>query len=172
MKLIVGLGNPGNQYNFTRHNYGFLALDFYAKVKGLTWQRDKFGATWLKDGDRILLKPQVFYNESGLPVANFAQYFKVSPSDILVICDDFELPFGKIRYRAHGSSGGNNGLKSLIRELKTEDFPRLRLGTANTALHQQISDVDFVLGHFSADEKSALPELLTQITAEIDKFSR
>lgn len=170
MKLIVGLGNPGNEYNFTRHNYGFLALDFYAKVKNLTWQKEKLGALWLKDGDRILLKPQTFYNESGIAVANFARFYKIDPNDIFVICDDFELPFGKIRYRAHGSSGGNNGLKSITKELKTEGFPRLRLGTANELLHHKISDVDFVLGHFNAAEKSTLPDILRQVTTEIDKF--
>lgn len=170
MKLIVGLGNPGNEYNFTRHNYGFLALDFYTKVKGLTWQKEKLGAIWLKDGDRIFLKPQTFYNDSGVAVANFARFYKINSSDIFVICDDFEIPFGKIRYRAHGSSGGNNGLKSITKELKTEDFPRLRLGTANELLHNKISDIDFVLGHFTATEKSALPDILTQVVAEVDKF--
>jgi len=170
MKLIVGLGNPGNEYNFTRHNYGFLALDFYAKIHQLNWQKEKFSALWLKDSDRIFIKPQTFYNDSGLAVANFARFYKIAPSDILVICDDFELPFGKIRYREHGSSGGNNGLKSITKELKTELFPRLRLGTANELLHKQISDIDFVLGRFTTAEKSALPDLLTQVALKIDQF--
>lgn len=171
MKLIVGLGNPGNEYNFTRHNFGFLALDFYATVHHLNWQKPKNSALWLKDGDRIFLKPQTFYNDSGLAVANFARFYKVNPADILVICDDFDLIFGQIRYREHGSSGGNNGLKSIIQHLKTENFPRLRLGTNNPEVRQKIGDIDFVLGHFTASEKAALPALLQTICSRIDDFS-
>lgn len=171
MKLIIGLGNPGNEYNFTRHNYGFLALDFYAKTHQLTWQKPKFGALWVKTGDRIFVKPQTFYNDSGLAVAAFARFYKVNPADILIICDDFELEFGKNRYRKHGSAGTNNGLKSVTSHLKTELFPRLRLGTGNDQLRHQIGDVDFVLGHFTATEKEQLPALLTAISAKIDELT-
>ncbi len=171
MKLIVGLGNPGPEYNFTRHNYGFLALDFYAKVHHLTWQKPKFGALWLKDGDRIFIKPQDFYNNSGTATSAFLRFYKLSPQDLLVICDDFDLEFGKLRYREHGSSGGNNGLKSISQHLKTENFPRLRLGTGNPAVRQQLGDIDFVLGHFTAPEKDQLPTLLQQISAKIDDFT-
>lgn len=166
--MIVGLGNPGNEYNFTRHNFGFLALDFYAKVRGLNWEKPKLGAIWLKDGERILVKPQDFYNNAGVPVANFMRYYKMVPADVLVVCDDFDLEFGKIRYREHGSSGGNNGLKSVAQYLKTEDFPRLRIGTNNTAVRKQVGDVDFVLGHFTAEEKEALPGILQQVCREIE----
>lgn len=169
MKLIAGLGNPGNEYNFTRHNYGFLALDFYAKIHQLTWQKPKFSALWCKNGDRIFIKPQDFYNNSGVAIAAFARFYKIPPQDILVVCDDFELDFNKIRYREHGSSGGNNGLKSAIAELKTEAFPRLRLGTNNPALRSKIGDIDFVLGHFTAEEKAQLPDLLQKICTEIDE---
>lgn len=171
MKLIVGLGNPGNEYNFTRHNYGFLALDFYAKINHLTWQKEKHGALWLKDGERILIKPQTFYNDSGLAVANFARFYKLKSTDILVVCDDFELPFGTLRYREHGSAGTNNGLKSVTQALKSENFPRLRLGTGNDELRKQIGDVDFVLGHFTGAEKEALPAILTKISQKIDEIS-
>lgn len=171
MKLIVGLGNPGNEYNFTRHNYGFLALDFYAKVKNLTWQKEKHGAIWLKDGERIFIKPQTFYNESGIAVASFARFYKLKPEEVLVICDDFELPFGTIRYREHGSAGTNNGLKSITKELKSEHFPRLRLGTGNDELRKKIGDVDFVLGHFTGTEKEALPAILAKISQKIDELA-
>lgn len=170
MKLIVGLGNPGPEYNFTRHNFGFLALDFYAKVKNLTWQKPKFHAIWLKDGDKIFIKPQTFYNDSGRAVAEFANFYKIPLEDILVICDDFNLPFDSFRYRTKGSSGGNNGLKSISEYLHTTDFPRLRLGTGNDALRQKLGDVDFVLSRFTPEENSALPTLLTKITQEIDKL--
>lgn len=169
MKLIVGLGNPGSEYNFTRHNFGFLALDFYAKVKGLGWEKPKLGAIWLKDGERIFVKPQDFYNNSGVPAANFMRYYKIAPEDVLVICDDFDMEFGKIRYREHGSSGGNNGLKSLTHELKTEMFPRLRIGTNNAEVRKRLGDMEFVLGHFTAEEKERLPEILQRVVREIDR---
>ncbi len=169
MKLIAGLGNPGNEYNFTRHNYGFLALDFYATVKHLTWQKPKFGALWLKDDDHIFIKPQDFYNNSGVSVAAFLRFYKLSPADLLIVCDDFDLEFGQIRYREHGSSAGNNGLKSIAQHLKTTDFPRLRLGTNNASVRQQLGDIDFVLGHFTKTEKDQLPQILTQVIAKIDQ---
>ncbi len=169
MQLIVGLGNPGHEYNFTRHNFGFLALDFYMKIHNLTWQKPKFGAIWCKSGDHIFLKPQDFYNNSGVPVQAFAHFYKVPPSNILAVCDDFDLNFGQIRFRTHGSSGGNNGLKSLTQHLGTADFPRLRLGTNNPPVRAQLGDVDFVLGHFTAEEKSALPDLLQSISQTIDQ---
>lgn len=170
MKLIVGLGNPGNEYNFTRHNFGFLSLDFYAKIHHLEWQKPKLGALWVRSGDAFLIKPQDFYNNSGVAIQAFAQYYKIPLANILIICDDFNLPFGQIRYRAKGSAGGNNGLKSTISHLNSQDFPRLRLGTGNPTVQQRLGDVDFVLGHFTASEKSALPDLLTHVSTEIDKF--
>ena len=171
MKIIVGLGNPGNQYNFTRHNFGFLALDFYAKVKGLDWEaKPKFDALWLKDGDTLFIKPQTFYNDSGRAVQQFAHFYKVPTSDILVVCDDFSLEFGKLRSREHGSDGGNNGLKSIAEQLSTSDFPRLRLGTANDPLRRKIGDTDFVLGRFTEEERAKLPEILPAVISRIDEF--
>ena len=163
MQLIVGLGNPGPEYNLTRHNFGFLALDFYAKIHHLDWQKPKFGAIWLKDGQNLLIKPQDFYNNSGQSVQAFLHFYKLTPENLLVLCDDFDLPFGTIRYRLKGSSGGNNGLKSITSHLKTTDFPRLRLGTGNPELRQKLGDIDFVLGHFTADEKAKLPSILSSI---------
>lgn len=170
MKLVVGLGNPGNEYNFTRHNFGFLALDFYTKIKGLTWQKPKNNAIWLKSGDTIFLKPQDFYNNSGLPVQNFAHFYKIASTDILVVCDDFDLNFGQLRFRAHGSSGGNNGLKSITRNLQTEEFPRLRLGTGNPAVRQQLGDIDFVLSKFTSSEHEKLPGILRETCTKIDTW--
>ena len=191
MKLLVGLGNPGNSYTFTRHNFGFLALDFYCKINNLEWEkRPKFNAVWLRatasassaksssapshsnalntrTSDTIFLKPQGFYNTSGLPVRDFAKFYKIPPEDILVICDDFNLPFGEIRYRKNGSAGGNNGLKSIAAELKTDQFPRLRLGTGNSELRQKLGDTDFVLGKFTPDEKAKLPEILRTVSQRL-----
>lgn len=170
MQLIVGLGNPESKYNFTRHNFGFLALDFYAKIHHLEWQKPKMGAIWCKDGQRIFIKPQNYYNNSGQAVQAFLHFYKLTPADILVVCDDFDLNFGTLRYRAKGSSAGNNGLNSITEYLKTSDFPRLRIGT-NAAIRQQVGDIDFVLGKFTPEEKAELPAILTEIAQKIDEFS-
>lgn len=171
MKLVVGLGNPETRYNFTRHNSGFLALDFYFKIKGLTWNaKPKYGAIYAREGDVIFIKPQDYYNESGRSVTEFAKFYKIKPANILVICDDFTMEFGKIRYRASGSAGGNNGLKSIISALKTEDFPRLRLGTGNDELRTKIGDTDFVLSKFTPEEKAKLPEILSTLSTRLDEY--
>ena len=171
MKLIVGLGNPGNEYNFTRHNSGFLALDFYAKIKGLDWEKHpKFGAIYLREGDRIFIKPQGFYNTSGVPVKAFLNFYKISLEDLLIICDDFNLDFGKIRQREKGSAGGNNGLKSIIKELNTDEFPRLRIGTGNDELRKKLGDMDFVLSRFTPEEKAELPKILKEASDKIENM--
>lgn len=172
MKLIVGFGNPETKYNFTRHNFGFLALDFYAKIKGYEWEKtEKFDAIWFKTKDAIFIKPQTYYNEVGHSIQAFSHFYKIAPKDILVICDDFNLAFGKLRLRESGSAGGNNGLKSTIRELNTDQFPRLRLGTGNLELRQKLGDTDFVLGKFTATEKSELPSILKEVAGHLDNLS-
>ena len=171
MKLVVGLGNPGNEYNFTRHNFGFLALDFYLKRNNATWtEKPRLGAIFCKIGNVLFIKPQDFYNLSGQAVAAYARYYKIPTSDILVICDNFDLSFGKIRYRSSGVAGGNNGLKSVDKELSTSDYPRLRLGTENHEVRSKIGDVDFVLSKFTPEEKAELPEILSEVCNKIDEF--
>lgn len=171
MKLVIGLGNPGSQYNFTRHNFGFLALDFYFKRYDLSWGgKPRYGALWGRRGDIVFIKPQDFYNESGRSVREFMRLYKISVSDILVICDDFNLEFGKIRYRAKGSAGGNNGLKSIISALRTDEFARLRLGTGNDDLRKKMGDTDFVLSKFTPEEKQKLPETLIEVVDKIDEI--
>ena len=170
MKLVVGLGNPENKYNWTRHNTGFLVLDFYFKLHGLEWSaKPRLGALYGRMGDVILIKPQDFYNESGRAVREYMRYYKIDLADVLVVCDDFNLDFGKVRYRRSGSAGGNNGLKSIIAELGTEEFVRLRVGTGNNELRGKMGDVDFVLSKFTSEEKAALPEVLREIVEKIDQ---
>ncbi len=170
MKLVVGFGNPESKYNFTRHNFGFLTLDFYAKIKDLQWEQNpKFNAIWLKSDDVIFIKPQTYYNEVGSSIQAFAHFYKIEPADILVVCDDFNLDFGELRYRKNGSAGGNNGLKSTISALNTTDFPRLRLGT-DSSLRQKYGDTDFVLGKFTPEEKEKLPEILRATCDRIDSL--
>lgn len=180
MKLIVGLGNPGTKFAFTRHNVGFLTLDFYLKLHGGSWsEKPRFSAIFseIEDvsgtggSDKVFfIKPQDFYNLSGKAVASWMRYYKVDPSDILVICDNFDLEFGKIRYRSSGLAGGNNGLKSIDQELGGSDYPRLRIGTENTLIKNKIGAMDFVLGKFTPDEKLRLPEILREACEKIDEF--
>lgn len=173
MKLIVGLGNPGNQYNFTRHNVGFLTLDFFFKVHKLSWnEKPRFGAIWGRNGDTLFIKPQEFYNETGKVVAEYMRYYKIPTSDILVICDNFDLEFGKVRCRGAGAAGGNNGLKSLDAALKTTDYPRIRVGTGNDELRKRMGDIDFVLSKFTPEEKAKLLEILNDVMGKIEDFLR
>lgn len=168
-RLVVGLGNPGAQYNFTRHNFGFLALDFYAKIKGWSWgPHTKHGAIWAKQGDYIFVKPQTFYNDSGLSVRDFAKFYKIPPENILVICDDFNLDFGHLRYRETGTAGGNNGLKSTILHLGTDKFPRLRLGSNNASERKKLGDTNFVLSKFTNEEQQKLPSILKKAADRLD----
>ncbi len=171
MNLIVGLGNPGTEYNFTRHNSGFLALDFYLKTHQLNWEKaPKFNAIYTRTGNTFLIKPQTFYNNSGKAVKAFVNFYKIPLENILIICDNFDLEFGKFRHHKKGTAGGNNGLKSITAELSTDNYPRLRIGTANDELRKKIGDVNFVLSKFTSEEKTKLPEILNQISAEIDKL--
>lgn len=186
MKLIVGLGNPGDRYNFTRHNTGFLALDFYLKRCGGTWsEKPRLGALFCEiegvlggssaasEGEKVvLIKPQDFYNLSGVAVAQWARYYKIATSDILVICDNFDLEFGKVRYRETGVAGGNNGLKSVDKELSTSDYARIRVGTKNDEILSRVGAVDFVLSRFTPEEKEKLPLVLTEVCQKIDDFIR
>lgn len=169
MKLVVGLGNPETKYNWTRHNTGFLVLDYYFKVKGLKWSdKPRLGAVWAKDGEVVCIKPQDYYNLSGRAVREYMRYYKIKLDDVVVICDDFNLEFGKLRYRAAGSAGGNNGLKSIIAEVGSEDFARIRVGTGNDELRAKMGDVDFVLSKYTAEEKARLPEVLNAAVVKID----
>lgn len=171
MKLVVGLGNPETKYLWTRHNTGFLVLDYYFKVKGLKWSSEpRMGALWAKDGDVIYIKPQEYYNVSGRAVAAYMKYYKIPASDILVICDDFNLEFGVVRYRASGRAAGNNGLKSIISSVGTEEFPRIRVGTGNDELRSKLGDTDFVLSKFTAEEKAKLPEVLVTVTERMKEY--
>ena len=169
MKLVVGLGNPETKYNWTRHNTGFFVLDYYFKVKGLKWSdKPRLGAVWAKDGEIVYIKPQDYYNLSGRAVREYMRYYKIKLDDVVVVCDDFNLEFGKLRYRAAGSAGGNNGLKSIIAEVGSGDFARIRVGTGNDELRAKMGDVDFVLSKYTAEEKARLPEVLNAAVVKID----
>lgn len=158
MKMIVGLGNPGKQYETTRHNVGFMAIDQVASDHQLNWSLDtKFQAkvaTAIINGEKVLfVKPMTYMNESGRAVEAIRHYYKVDPVDILIIYDDLDLPTGKLRLRQSGSAGGHNGIKSIIAQLGKQNFKRLRIGIDRP---KQQSVVDYVLGKVTDDEKEKL----------------
>ena len=158
--IVVGLGNPGSQYDRTRHNVGFRAIDALADSLGVKINRSRFRAltaTAVIGGEKVLLlKPQTFMNASGLAVEPAAAYYKVPTDRILVIFDDISLPIGKIRIRADGSAGGHNGLKSLISALGRQDFPRIKVGVGAKP-HPDYDLADWVLSKFSSREKDLAP---------------
>lgn len=148
MKLIVGLGNPGDEYNNTRHNIGFSLVDYY--LDNVNY-KSKFKGLYYKSADNVIfLKPQTFMNNSGFSVKDFVDYFKIDIDDILVIQDDLDLDIGKIRFKCNSSSGGHNGIKSIINSLNTNSFLRLKIGIN---YKKNIDTVDYVLGNFSKEEK-------------------
>ncbi|MHC4880981.1 MAG: aminoacyl-tRNA hydrolase [Planctomycetota bacterium] len=157
MKLIAGLGNPGNEYGGTRHNVGFMVVDALAERFGATVRRKKFNALAeeiiVADTKVLLLKPQQYMNRSGHAVATAAGFYKLGPTDVLVVTDDLALDVGRIRLRAKGSSGGHKGLKDIMARLASDNFPRLRVGIGNSG---RMDSADYVLSRFSADERAAI----------------
>lgn len=158
MKLVVGLGNPGKQYELTRHNMGFMAVDRFAMMCKADFDHSKFNGVYsiVKDpafpDPLIIAKPETFMNLSGDFVRPLMDYYKIEPSDLIVVYDDMALPPGKIRLRPSGSSGSHNGMRSIIANLKTEDFPRVRIGIGEPP-H---TGVDWVLGKPCGEEKTLI----------------
>lgn len=161
--MIVGLGNPGEAYARTRHNVGFRTVDLLAQRLDVKIDRVKCKAlTRLVElaGHKVLLvKPQTYMNASGQSVLWASQYYKVPPERILVLSDDISLPVGRIRVRAQGSAGGHNGLKSIIADLKSQDFPRVKIGVGAKPC-PEYDLADWVLSNFTAQEEKALKEAI------------
>lgn len=161
-RALVGLGNPGSRYQDTRHNVGFMVLDLLRKRwNSPAWKTKgnmEFSAERRGDDQIHLIKPQTFMNLSGKALIDLRRQNQVEPTDILCIVDEFALKLGQLRLRAEGSAGGHNGLKSLIAELGTQQFPRLRLGIG--PVPEQWDPADFVLGKFQKDEGEALEQML------------
>ncbi len=159
--LIVGLGNPGKKYEFTRHNAGFLCLDLLAMKNDVKIDRLKFNALIGEvslDGKRCLLaKPQTFMNNSGEAVRDIAKFYKIPPENIIVIFDDISLDCGKLRIRRKGTDGGHNGIKSIIYHLQSDKFPRIKLGIGAKA-HPEQPLADWVLSVMKKDDLAQLRE--------------
>ncbi len=177
MKLIVGLGNPGAQYTGTRHNAGFLAVDFLAKHFGFDKfkKTDKFKAEIAEgtiSGEKVLIaKPQTFMNLSGQTVSGLMNFYKIPLEDIVVIYDDAEIDFGRLRIKPDGSSGGHNGIKSIIASIGTQGFNRIKLGIKPDKPFPGALE-DYVLGKISDDEFDKLEDVFSKLPDVIrDLFS-
>lgn len=171
MKLIVGLGNPGKEYENTRHNVGFMTIDKFANEHNITIGKSKFNGLYeeliINNEKIILLKPQSYMNLSGEVVKKFVDFYKIPVKEILIINDDLDLSVGTFRLKRNGSSGGHNGLKNIELHLHTSEYKRLKIGISNNKV---LDTKDYVLGKFSKDEKNKLDELLDIIVELLDNY--
>lgn len=164
---MVGLGNPGREYASTRHNAGFMAIDELARRFGVTTWRKKDSAEQALDAQRrvLLVKPTSYMNLSGVPVRLITAWYRTPPESVLVLVDDMDLPFGRLRLRAFGGHGGHNGLRSIVATIG-ERFPRLRIGVGRPA-HDSI---DHVLGSFTPDERRELPAVIGAAADGVERW--
>ena len=166
MRIIAGLGNPGVQYAFTRHNMGWQSIDYLVNNNNLGKANHKFNSECWRWRDVVLMKPLTYMNSSGLAISEAVNFYKIELSDLLIIYDDMALPFGKLRLRAQGSAGGHNGLISIISSLGSVNIPRLRIGIGKAPG----SMINYVLGHLEHDELEQLPEILKRVKAAINSW--
>ena len=169
--LVVGLGNPGSQYENTRHNAGFAVIDALADRGDFPVQRLKFHAltnTATVGGQGVLvMKPVTYMNLSGQAVGEAAHFYKISPDHVLVISDDVDLPLGKLRIRKGGSAGGHNGLKSIIQHLGTDQFPRLKVGVGGKP-HPDYDMADWVLGKLQGEDKRIMDDAAVRAAQAVE----
>lgn len=164
--LVVGLGNPGEKYKNTRHNAGFMVIDEIAKFYSISIDKRKFntqfGRGFLKGEETILAKPLSYMNMSGLPVRKLAEYFRISNENMLIVHDDIDLVFGRLKIKEKGGDGGHKGVKSLIHAFSGVDFKRLRVGIGRGYGDREVNEnvTEHVLGSFSNDEKAAIDQIL------------
>ena len=170
IKFVVGLGNPGEKYSNTRHNFGFKAVDKIAEQGNLSWKNwnDMASITFYRRNDNNILiaKPMTFMNNSGFPVTGILKYYKILPQEMLVLYDDYSIPTGEYKFRATGSSGGHNGVNSIITQTGTTTFPRMKLGMGPLPKYAKI--VDFVLSNFNSQDNEKVDSVLNQIKDIID----
>lgn len=171
IRLVAGLGNPGPEYQQTRHNVGFMVVDRLASDLSIPWEKsNRAEATVAKSGDLILAKPRAFMNRSGFPLLAVAQFYKVEPGEMLIVFDDFALQLGRLRIRPDGGTGGHNGLESIIVQFGTDKIPRLRIGIGGAPSQ---GAVDHVLGRFFEEElplvRSTVSRAVEAVKWAIDK---
>lgn len=170
IKFVVGLGNPGEKYSNTRHNFGFRAVDKIAEQENLFWKHwtDMASITFYKRNDNNILiaKPMTFMNNSGFPIIALLKYYKILPQEMLVLYDDYSIPVGEYKFRATGSSGGHNGVNSIIAQTGTTAFPRMKLGMGPLPKNARI--VDFVLSNFNSQDNEKVNAVLDNIKNIVD----
>lgn len=159
MKLIVGLGNPGFQYENTRHNVGFMVIDEIAKKMNLNINQKKFDSLLFVNSDFILLKPLTFMNLSGKAVKSVVDFFKIDISDIIIVCDDLDIKLGQAKIKISNSSAGHNGIKSIIEKLETSNFYRLKIGIGRPE-NKETKLSSYVLGKFNSTEKKVIDKVI------------
>ncbi len=171
MKLIVGLGNPGKEYEKTRHNIGFMTIDKYADKLGVSITKEKYNGlyaeTIINSEKVILLKPQSYINLSGEVIRRFIDFYKIDIEDILIIHDDLDLEVGTYRVKQHGSSGGHNGLKNIELHLGTQEYKRIKIGISNNKL---MDTKDYVLGKISKEEQEKIDEVKNVVMDILDDY--
>ena len=170
MRIVVGLGNPGREYSTTRHNLGFIVVDRFAAIHTISFSRQKFKskiASGVVAGEEVLLvKPQTFMNLSGEAVGPLLRFYKKPLSDLLVVYDDIDIPFGDIRLRTAGGSGGHKGMESIIGNLGSDEFQRIRVGIRREAPTGDLGD--YVLKNFSKEEKAELDGIVDKACSAIE----
>ncbi len=175
MYIIAGLGNPGKQYDMTRHNIGFHTIDYMADKLNVKVKKLKFKALYgeceIAGEKTLLIKPQTYMNLSGESIAGFAQFYKINPSNIIIINDDISLETGRIRVRPRGSAGGHNGLKSIIYMLESDEFPRVKMGVG-APKNENYDLADFVLGHFTKEEIPIMEKAIIKASDAAEEIIR
>lgn len=170
MKMIVGLGNPGKEYENTRHNVGFMVLDNWMNKHNFTFDKNKLNGLYsiikYNNEDVLVLKPLSFMNLSGTVIRAFMNYYKIDVNDLLVIYDDKDIALGSVKLKKNGSSAGHNGIKNIIENLKTENFKRLKVGLSKN----NVDMVSFVLSKFNNDEMCKLNVVLNETNDILDDY--
>ena len=168
MTVLVGLGNPGRNYSDTKHNFGFWVLDNFAEKRSLKFQAGKGDYLLVKSNDIALVKPTTYMNNSGMAVADYCRYFQNTPEELLVVYDDIDLPLGTLRFKPSGGSGGHKGMESIIYQLESEDFNRLRIGIS--AENEMGPSERYVLSPFPKDWKEKINKMIEKACDGIDYF--
>lgn len=174
MKLVVGLGNPGNEYASNRHNAGFMCINHFARAHGIRFDRKKaksrVGTGVVHGVEVVLARPQTYMNRSGEAVKALLSKYKTSVDDLIVVHDELDLPVGRIRIRKGGSSAGNHGIESIIAETGIADFIRVRVGIGHPVdeTEARAEVIDHVLGDFSPDEKKVIDGVIPRVTEALD----
>jgi PTH1 family peptidyl-tRNA hydrolase len=174
VKLIAGLGNPGSKYSNSRHNLGFMVVDEYVRSLGLSW---RYSPDWIcfyaKNDSAVFVKPSTFMNKSGVSVSALANFYNIKSDDVMVAYDDLDLPFGKVRLAINGLSAGHQGIESVIKELGSVDFGRLRVGIGRPTSHDNgktMEVADFVLADFDQSQKKELGVVIAKCMEALSSY--